>query len=357
MMEGSPQKKTDRFMNTLTFTFHTMTLEVQTHNPQLSDWLKGLYQSCDQSELLGVKKSRYVMQLEATNTTESLPIEPFYDGTGEVTCVNGHCYYHQGRFYTRRSEEDRFLEMDYNLETHTLRVNLGGTFLTSDGEFVYGFFRQNLWNFILPFHRLRTLHGAVVTQGDRTLFFSGDKGAGKTTAALQFVQDGYQLISDDSPLFTLVNQKACAFSSLDDIRISETTLNLFPQYRPILKPMMAVVNKYAIDRRKLPEGFLDMGPAAVTDLVILRRGDYSEPRLFPVEKKPFLDAFIRDYVVVFRGPEFSPSPYPFQETSLFTLDLITTLFQQSNLYIMEFSDSHLSDLPHLVKETLFTAPA
>ena len=90
--------------------------------------------------------------------------------------------------------------MEYELETGTIRANLGGKYLQSGQAIISNIMRPVLQSFILPFYGLKTLHGALLTKDGQTLFLSGPGGAGKTTTALAFADAGYEILSDDGPL-------------------------------------------------------------------------------------------------------------------------------------------------------------
>jgi len=86
--------------------------------------------------------------------------------------------------------------------------------------------RPILQSFLLPFHGLKTLHGAIVSKGGHTIFLMGSGGSGKSTTTAQLMRDGYDLISDDGPFFTIDGTAAIAMSSLDFLHVTKNTLDI-----------------------------------------------------------------------------------------------------------------------------------
>ena len=148
----------------------------------------------------------------------------------ETNLCNGRCYYEAGRFYSANHGE-YWHEMDYDLNTHTIRANLAGKYFDSGQAVISNMIRPILQSFALPFYKLKTLHGAVVHKDGRTIFLSGPGGMGKTTTAVQLMLAGYDLLSDDGPFFFIDSGNAYALSSLDYLHLTENTLRLFPELR------------------------------------------------------------------------------------------------------------------------------
>ena len=165
----------------------------------------------------------------------------------------------------------------------TIRAFVGGLFLTSGQYIVIDLIRPILQSFLLPFYGLKSLHGAVLHGHGKTIFLDGPGGAGKTTTALMLARAGFDVLSDDGPLFVADGGRTFVLSSMDFAHLTEGTVRLFPELEPFVVGGKDSRGKFAVNLRPLqPSGSL--APLAVTHYIRLRRVSCSQPRLFPLEE-------------------------------------------------------------------------
>lgn len=65
------------------------------------------------------------------------------------------------------------------------------------------------------------LHGTTVSKGARTLTFVGDNGAGKSTLALDFMAQGWRLVSDDLTILRSTNNRVLVAPGPARIKLAE----------------------------------------------------------------------------------------------------------------------------------------
>jgi len=113
------------------------------------------------------------------------------------------------------------------------------------------------------------IHGAAVTDGDRTLLVAGPSGHGKTTLALGLVGRGFRLLSDDFAPLARADGRLHPFPK----RIGVKRPN--PDERPDLPLQLADENeplivggKWWLDPAELPGG-VEVAPAPLTHLLLL----------------------------------------------------------------------------------------
>lgn len=290
----------------------------------------------------------YVAQLrlciEQKDSAHALTIEPLRNGVFAETQLGlARCFYEEGRFYSASSGE-YWHEMDYDPGRHTLHANLGGRYAQSPESVIAHVIRPILQGFVLAFYRLKVLHGAAVSRGARTFLLLGDTGAGKSTTAIQLMEAGYDLLSDDGPLFTLHDGCAYALSSLDYLHISDDTLRLFPALRPHVVGRRDQWGKWAVSLADLCPAASRSLPRLVTDVVQLRRGPVRAPKVSRLDRRRVLQDLVSESMIVFRARPFRGQPL-FRQYSEFILGLLTTLMAGARVHGLEFADHHLSEIP------------
>lgn len=325
-----------------------MRFDIQTSSLQLEPWLKELYTSNDLTRFFSAQSSRLSLQLESKDSPAAFSLTSKSDAVfAETNLCGGRCFYQDGRFFSASSGE-YWHEMEYNLETGTIRANLGGKYLESGQAVISNIVRPVLQSFLLPFHGLKNLHGAVLTKDGQTLFLAGPGGAGKTTTAIQFAAAGYELLSDDGPLFTLHEDRALALSSLDYLHLTDSTLGLFENLRRHVVGEIDGRDKYAIPLRKLQKSDAWRRPQQITRFIQLRRdGRFARPQIRRVDKKHVLQELFNDSMVIFRRTPFRDK-LPFRRYSEFIFDLIVKIIQDAEVCRLEFADQHLPLLPALL---------
>ena len=252
--------------------------------------------------------------------------EPWPNGAvfSENNLCGAPCYYADGRFYAARDGELP-LRLEYDFASSTIRALVGGL-LTSGQYIVIDLIRPILQSFLLPFYGLKSLHGAVLHGHGKTIFLDGPGGAGKTTTALMLARAGFDVLSDDGPLFVADGGRTFVLSSMDFAHLTEGTVRLFPELEPFVVGGKDSRGKFAVNLRPLqPSGSL--APLSVTHYIRLRRVSCSQPRLFPLERAHVLRDFVDSSLVVFR-----PAPFRgdrrFVAYSQETLDLVRSLVRR-----------------------------
>lgn len=309
--------------------------------------MKELYTSNDLTPLFAAQASRLRLHLESRDSPKALGLAPRARAVfAETNLCGGPCFYQDGRFFSSGRGEYRH-EMEYNLETGAIRANLGGKFLQSGQAIITNVVRPVLQSFLLPFHGLKTLHGAIVTKNGRTIFLAGAGGAGKTTTALAFADAGYEILSDDGPLFTLRSGRAFALSSLDYLHLTEQTLGLFESLRTQVVGRMDGRSKFAVPLSRLKRGDAWKMPHQVTHFVQLQRDRrIDRPQLRSADKRRVLQELFNDSMVIFRREPFRGEPR-FRHYSEFIFDLLVKVVQGAEVCRLEFSDDQLHALPSL----------
>lgn len=331
------------------FLLHYLTLEIETSSERLFSWIENCYISYDQRAQFPGKESTYRFYFEELDSPEALTISLPQEGfLTEHTLGYGACYYHDGLFYSE-THQDFSHEIIYDMNTRTIRANLGGRYLDGEENFIYNIFRPFLRNFLLPFHQLKTLHGALLSKGPQTVFLAGAGGMGKTTTTFQLLEAGFSLISEDSPFFVYDQGKAWALSSLDEPRVTDNTLELFPALKDHIKREKDISGKYAISRDFLPPEQLAYGPVQVTHFIQLNRGEFNTPVLTPLDKLTVLSQLLRESMVLFRHPHFQQPGTPFKPASDFVFKVITQMVQDAAVYRLDYGNHHLPDLPELIE--------
>ncbi len=268
----------------------------------------------------------------------------------ETNLCNGRCYYEDGRFFSA-NHGDYWHEMEYDLNANTIRANLSGKYLDSGQFVISNIVRPILQSFILPFYGIKTLHGAVLSKGDRTMLLTGHGGMGKTTTAVQLMRAGYDILSDDGPFFFADGGHAYALCSLDYLHLTESTLGLFPELRARVVGAKDHREKFAVRMSDLPNGGAWKQPLPITHYIQLqRRANVASPRIKKINRNIVHRRLLDESMVIFRRAPFRGSAYPFREYSEFVFDLLTKVVQAAETFELEFSDQHLPQIPALLDQ-------
>lgn len=288
--------------------------------------------------------------MESRDSPEAAPIiTPQQRVFAETNLCNARCYYADGRFFSS-NHGDYWHEMDYNLNTDAIRANLGGKYLKSEQAIISNMMRPILQSFILPFYGLKTLHGAVVSKNGRTIFLHGRGGMGKTTTAVQLMEAGYDLLSDDGPFLFIDGDSAYVLSSLDYVHLTENTLRLFPKLRTLVVGAKDNREKFAVRISDLRNEGAWTHPHRITHYIqLLRQPDVVAPRLKKINRNFVHRSLIDESMVIFRRAPFRGSVYPFTEYSDFVFDLLTKMVRGAETFELEFADQHLREVPSLLE--------
>jgi hypothetical protein len=331
--------------------FCVLDIEICTHNKPLSDLFYDPLRSDNLQNtppLRDKTSCQCVIEIMDTPTEANIIPPPHGNPTG-VIFRGGEVLHADSILYCRTLEEPG-AEIEINLASNQFRLNIAPQWLEKLPGFWQTLYLPFLLNFVLPFYRLQLLHAAVVTDGRRTLFFAGDKGAGKSTTALQFMESGYQLIADDSPLFTFQDGKTFAVKSFKPANITQNTLSLFPRFSKYLDPQRMIGHKHILQTALLAEEQRILtGLFEVTDYIELRRGHFPSPRIVALDKSEILDDLILERFSTFCIPEDRvEEAESLKQYAAFRLDVLHGLVSNANAFAIEFSDEHLPELPELV---------
>jgi hypothetical protein len=308
-----------------------------------------LYDSNDLSGRFPGQSTQLCIRLERKDSHHALAIPALRNGVFAETHLGlGPCYYGDGRFY---SENHGHLshQMEYDLVTHCLRANLAGRYAQSPQWAITYVLRPILKGFLMPFHRMTTIHAAGVRKGSRTILLAGGPGAGKSTTAIHLMFAGYDLLSDDRTFIALDGDSAYALSSLDGLHVTDETLRMFPALGPHVVGERDEGGKWAIGRRALSAGTAWRAASRITDLIQLRRGPVDRPRCMPLERGRVLEELLREIMIVFRAPAFRTAAHPFRQYSEFILAAAAAVVRDANLQVLEFADHDLARLPALIE--------
>jgi hypothetical protein len=196
------------------------------------------------------------------------------------------------------------------------------------------------------------MHGAVVTDGKNTTFLAGDKGMGKSTIALKMVESGYKILSDDSPLFTFVEGKTLALSSLDELSVTENTLKLFPQFVDSVSRQREISGKYFVSRAALGPTKLASGPYPITHFIQLNRGACDQPALTETNKTRVTGELLREFMSIFNQRiVLSSDAQFFKNVTRFIFDTTSSLLVDARSYRLDYDNRDLDRIPELIEST------
>ena len=329
---------------------HFLKFDIQSNSLDFKRWIDRVYVSNDLTQTFPDNCASLKLIVESKNSPEASLIKPPAKGVfAEINLCTGRCYYEEGRFFSS-NHGDYWHEMEYDLQAHTIRANVAGKYLSNSQAFLSHMIRPILQSFILPFYRIKSLHGAVLTKSGQTVFLSGQGGIGKTTAAVQLIRSGYDLLSEDGPLFVTRNGTAYALSSLDYLHVTENTLRLFPELKPFVVGQKDHRDKFAVSLSSVQNSRAWTQPHRVTHYIQLHRSsDVIEPRIKQTKRGPVLRDLINESMVIFRPTSFRRGEAkPFSDYSEFVFDLLTKVIHGAETYELEYADQHLEEIPELI---------
>lgn len=326
---------------------HSLNVDIRSTSLDLEEALRPLYGSSDLRSELPSHTASLTIQIERRASSHALEIAPITGQNGvfaENNLCGCPCFYADGRFY---GAEDEKLEIEYDLNRHLIRVNVGGRYASSTRMVAIQVVRGVLQSFVLPFYGLKPMHGAVVSGEGRTLMLIGRGEAGKTTTALKLLQHGFELLSDDAPLFLLEEGQARVLSSLDYYHVSPGTLDLLPWLRDHVIGTTDIRGKLAVARGGLQTSADSRRPRCVTHVVELHRGPVAAARITTGDRSEVTARLLREAMVVFR-PDVMRRDGRFARYSSFVFDVLTLLMRDAEVRRLDFADHHLETLPGLL---------
>jgi hypothetical protein len=234
------------------------------------------------------------------------------------------------------------------MNSNVVRVNVAGRFYDTPQFVVTNIIRPILQSFILPFYGIKTLHGAIVSRDDRTVFLMGRGGMGKTTTALQLMRAGYEVLSDDGPLFFVDRGEPYVASSLDYLHLTQNTLSLFPELRRHRVGIADHRDKFCIKLGDVQPASILTRPRRVTHCIRLnRRSDFNVPRIIRIPNSIVHRELVDESMTVFRRLCFREDRR-FALYVEFVFELLSRIVQQIEAFDLEFADRHLADIPRIV---------
>lgn len=136
------------------------------------------------------------------------------------------------------------------------------------------------------------LHAAGLSRSGRGVLFPAGSGRGKSTAALDLVQSGWQCLSDDSVLLRSGDDEIRAYSYRPDFCVDPGMEAHFPELEsPEWPPSLSDSSKWQVDTDRIYPG--QSIPSCTPRLVVLPEiADAAESSVEPVAAKPALEALI-----------------------------------------------------------------
>jgi|LakMenEpi03Aug12_release.lakeMendotaPanAssembly.Ray.scaffolds.fasta_scaffold170603_3 hypothetical protein len=302
----------------------------------------------------GSGDAHYTIELEESGSDSQLLLSPTpTDALFTKFCLiaDAHCHFANGKF-TSQADGALAHQIEIDVNTRTVRGNLGGQFLKSEESFIYVVVRDILRRLVLPLSGYAMLHGSVVTRGNQTIFFAGDKAMGKSTVALEMTRHGYKIISDDSPVAFLTDNGAKVLSGRDQLSVTENTLKLFPELRDCVSHKRDVSGKYFLDRRKLGPDRVTNEARKITHFVQLNRGTFDNPSLTPIDKAIASASLVSEFMPLFRKELcVADKPNFFREKNNVLFQTLGDLLAGACAYELRYSDVHRDLIPALLSAT------
>jgi len=328
---------------------HVLNLGVCSRSLRVRPSIEKLYAFNDLRAVFPHRASEVTLQIERADSRHAMPITvPSHAVFAETNLCTGRCYYGDGRFFSASKTEYAHV-MEYDLDSHIIRANVGGIYLENPQAIVSNMIRPILQSFILPFYGLKTLHGAVLSKDSHTTLLLGAGGAGKSTTATQMAHDGYDLIADDGPFFTLDGSNAVALSSLDYLHVTDNTLRMFPELLPHVVGGRDHREKFAVARAGLQHDDAWRRPLRVDTVVKIRRGPVAEPRIRTYDKRALMQELLTESMTVFRPAAFRERRASFTSYSEFIFEIVAAVVRGAEAYELEFANHHVAEVPDLIE--------
>ncbi len=327
---------------------HFLKFNIQSQSLDLAPWLETLYAANDLTREFPAQSASLSLHVERRDAACAFKIEPPLDAVfAETNLCTGRCYYGDGKFYSANNGAF-WHQMEFEPTRNCIRANLGGEFLHSGQFVISNFIRPLLQSFILPFYNLKTLHGAVLARGERTVFLAGGAGMGKSTTTLQLIHDGWDVLSDDGPFFFLQDGQARALSSLDYLHVTENTLQMFPDFRAHVVGELDSRQKFALRRQPLQNGSAWKTPRQITDFIELKRGDFPTLQLKEGDRAQVFRTLFNETMIVFRRTPLDENTLSARDYSQFIFQLVTSVLQHARVHRLQYANHHLSQIPALL---------
>lgn len=198
---------------------------------------------------------------------------------------------------------------------------------------------------LLKFHNLFLLHASAVAYNDRCILFAGDTGSGKSTLALNLVKSGFSYLADDDVILKEENKGIVCLAFPTKIKIKESNLRFFPEYRHKIEKVFGGKNKHMLNLNEInPEITVNK---AVPDLLMFPcyRSGVAKAR---TELMPKMQALSR----LMDGNYSTYKHKDYLRISKSHLQALSDLVMQCTAYKLYYSDQKLKDIPALVEGIL-----
>ncbi len=327
---------------------HFLKFNIRSNSFDLKPWLEKLYAANDLTREFRDHCATLSLHVERADSPHAFHLEAPRDAVfAETNLCGGRCYYANGKFYST-SAQTYAHEAEFDVARDLIRANLSGDFGRSEQFVISNFVRPLLQSFILPFYGLKTLHGAVLARGDKTVFLSGGAGMGKSTTTLQLIENGWDVLSDDGPFFFLDEGRARVLSSLDYLHVTQNTLQMFPDFEKHVGGKIDSRQKFAVCRQNLQRGDTWKTPRQITDFVELQRGDFLTMRLRNGDRAAVFRALFHETMTVFRRTNLDEIRLPARDYSTFIFQLVSDVVESARVHRLEFGNAHLPQIPALL---------
>ena len=331
---------------------HSLNFDIRSRSIEFGDWPDRLYRSNDLSAEFPSHVSSLQLEVERANSPHAFDIAPITSDNGvfaEIPLSGGMCYYSRGRFYSECDGEFRS-KTEFTPASGRIRMNVAGRFDNTPSNALLGLVvKPIMQSFVLPFFKLKSLHGAVIARDEKTIMLTGRGGAGKSTTALSFMRRGYALLSDDTALFTYCDDRAVALSSLDCAHVTAATLRVLPFLKAAVVGDMDHRGKFTVAPFDLQPSESWGEPRAITHFVELSRKPVDAPRFVEIDPAPAAAALIGEAMTVFRHAAFAGNEI-FDRHAQLSFDVVTALMRDARSLRLEFDDHQLDALPKLFDE-------
>jgi hypothetical protein len=323
-----------------TLHLHSLRFTIRSDVFALDDLLDRLYEDHELTE--GFVPSSLELQLDLLEGEPRPPAGVF----AETNLCGGPCWW-EGRRFVATISGDYPLQIWYDPALGLVHASLGGAYLDNPQAIVARVIRATLQSFVMPFHGLTPLHGALVARGGRGTLLTGAAGSGKTTTAIALSLCGFTMMSDDGPLLARRRSQVVGLSSLDYVHVSAGTLALFDALVPHVVGGLDHREKYAVACSAFRDGPERGQPVPIERYIELCRRPTATLRLLPLDRSAVFRDLVRERMVVFRkAPLRTPR---FTGYSADLLSLLGALVVRVRPYRLEFADHHLAEIPDVLE--------
>ncbi len=337
-------------VNETTLWWHFIRFDIKSHSPRIHTWLGNSYSSLDRAFAFP-SSSRWTLHFEESESPHQIPIRGQQGAQALGVSSAGIPLFFNGAVICGQSNGANPSSLYIDFNNKILEANVGGDLARYSDCFVYGLFRNIMRLFILPSCGAIMLHGAVVTRGSTSILLSGKSGAGKSTTALQLLSKGFSVVSDDSPLFCMMQDRVMALSSLDHFAVSKETLQLLPDLQAHVQEGLGTqlsakprVNR-AYQGDELPD------PVSISEVVILdRRAVSAAPLLHQATRHEAMVSLLSEALSFHKGDNSSQASSILQRRDALVFDIISNILNTASVHRLEFSADQAREIPNLFED-------